>query len=109
MVLKGTTAEIAAYIGRTTNFINQCLSGNRYFIPGYYMIVYGTDSKHPPGCRYIKEFQIFALKEYGNTVIRDSHEKFKEAYIKEFKKFGLVVEIERTIDGNLIAYRKVSD
>ena len=109
LLIKGTPREVGAYLGRNVNYILGIING-RYRLfdqyPDLYFIVYGADASKAPGCKYVKNFQVFALKEYGNTIIRDRHWKHRDKYIQEFKKFGLEVEIYKSVDGNIIAVRR---
>ena len=109
LVLRGTAKEIGEYIGRSESYINHILNGHFRFMDhneGYYLVTPSHDSKKAPGCKYVKNFQLYALREYGNTIIRDSHKKHIKEYIEEFKKFGLDVEIYESGLGNLIAMRR---
>ena len=104
LVVRGTTVEIGAAIGKYSGYVNMLLRGVGR-LEDYYIVSPEVTDKLAPGCKYVKNFQVFALREYGNTIIRDSHKRFIKEYIEEFKKFGLEVEIHEKYN-SLIAHTK---
>lgn len=56
--------------------------------------------------KWIKRWQVEALENFGNTVIRTRHKPFRQNYIDEFKDVGLDVEITLTHDKTLLVTKK---
>ena len=97
----GTLKELAEFMGDSYEYVFE-LSKEKTYSPNY-RIERFVDSRL---YRYVKNFQVHALERFGNTIIRNSHEKRIPKYIDEFKRLGYDVEVEKSYAGTLVVRLK---
>lgn len=97
----GTLKHLSDFVGYSYGYMGE-LSRGKAYSPKYRLELYVDTRRY----KYIKDFQIKALDTFGNTIIRNSHEKLIPNYIEEFKELGYDVEVEKSYAGTLVVRLK---